>query len=58
MIRLTASLLVAATLAACGVAGSPTAPKSPTVSGRTSIGMNSNYGMTTSTEIGIAVPLN
>lgn len=55
MIRIAVSVVALAGLMSCGAGGEPTAP---TVSGKTTFGVNSNTGAYTKTTIGIQYDLN
>ncbi|WP_439103416.1 hypothetical protein [Celeribacter marinus] len=55
MIRIATVLMALTTLAACGANGEPT---KPVISGKQTIGVNSNMGAYSSTQIGITFPAN
>ncbi|WP_417243906.1 hypothetical protein [Celeribacter sp.] len=55
MIRIATVLALLATLAACGADG---APSRPIVSGKQTVGVNSNTGAYSETKIGITFPIN
>lgn len=55
MIRIAVALMSLSLLAACGADG---APRKPVVSGKQTIGVNSNSGVFTNTQIGITFPAN
>ncbi|WP_417259726.1 hypothetical protein [Celeribacter sp.] len=55
MIRIATALGIVVLLAACGANGPPT---KPVVSGKQTIGVNSNTGVYTNTQIGITFPAN